>query len=185
MQFVLINNSDVLVENTLYDYYKQKLPEHNFIPVFDISSPYPTDCLLNITLLDEICFMTKYQALKIGKYINKSKIFVNQGYTKCNICILNDKAIITSDKGIAESAQKNDIRAYLLPNDEIVLKGYKNGFWGGCSGLIDSDKLFFNGDIKKLSCYKELLTVLKKEKIEPIFFQGQNLEDCGSIIPIC
>lgn len=184
MQFLMFEQRKVLVEKNTYSYYKKLLPDFEIIPIDGIQSPYPKDSALNITILDDKCFLTNYQNNFIGDYISNNKIFIKQGYSKCNICILNESAIITSDKGIIENAINFGVKAYYLPSDDIFLKDYKNGFWGGCTGLIDKNLLFFNGNIEKLSCYSDLKTILTKEKIEPIYYQESFLEDTGSIIPI-
>lgn len=182
MQFSKLDDNNVLIAKEAYEHYKQILPDFNYKVVEGIASPYPTDSKLNFTIISNKCFACKHHL----PYIPSSNILINikQGYSKCNICILNENAIITSDKGICCAAENHGIKAYFLPDNEISLNGYTNGFWGGCTGLIDTDKLFFNGNIEKLSCYNELLDILFKEKIEPIYNKDISLQDIGSIIPL-
>lgn len=179
MQFAFVSETEVAVCNELYEYYQSTLPMYNYIPVSGIKSPYPYDCKLNFTIIDNICFKSKYHF-----EVKKNIININQGYSKCNICILNENSFLTSDKGILLKASNYGFNTYYLDDCEISLNGYKNGFWGGCSGLIDRDKLFFNGNIESLSCYKDLLDILAKEKIEPIYSREAPLTDIGSIIPL-
>ncbi len=182
MQFVLIADKFALVAKTAYDYYKNILTEFKLKSISGITSPYPYDSPLNFTIIGEHCFAANHQKHLIDNNFNIIK--VKQGYTKCNICVLNKNSIITSDKSICHNAEKNGFRAYLLPCDEIILDGYKNGFWGGCSGLIDKDKIFFDGNIEELNCYNLLCDILEKEKIEPIYSREVSLTDTGSIIPL-
>ena len=184
MQFLQIGESCAIVESSTFEYYKKLLPDYNIIDSVDIFSPYPYDSVLNVTFLGEFCFLTEFQFNKLKCFLKNKRIIVKQGYTKCNICILNKNAIITSDIGIIKEAEKFGLRAYFLPNDEIILKGYKNGFWGGSTGLIDTNCMFFNGNIKELSCYNDLAEILKKEKIEPVYINEHKLTDVGSILPI-
>lgn len=184
MQFCPIDFNKAFVASFAYEYYSVKLPTYELLEIDNITYPYPYDSKINITTLDNSCVCTDYQWNLVGRFLNKRHIRINQGYSKCNICILNSKSVITSDFGIIRSLSASGINAYYLPDDEIGLKGYTHGFWGGCSGLLSSDKLFFNGDISKMDCYDELLSILKKEKIEPIFNKEHALYDCGSIIPV-
>ena len=183
MQFVPIGEKKALVCSDAYIKYKEFLPDYLLLPVYGIHSPYPNDCLLNITVMQKKCFSTRYQQEKL-QLCEFDCITVNQGYTKCNICILNENALITSDRSISTAAAQSGIRTYILPDDEIGLAGYDHGFWGGTCGLIDKDKLFFDGDISKLECFENLINVLEKEKIEPIYHTNSGLCDIGSIIPL-
>ncbi len=184
MQFVIVDKFKALVCAQVADYYSRLLPEFEIVPVYGIFSPYPNDCLLNITVMNKICFLTKFQKnhLPLPEFLKL--IEVRQGYTKCNICILNENTIITSDKSIYKAATENSINVYMLADTQIELKGYDHGFWGGTCGLINDKKLFFCGDITRLDCTKQLLEILSREKIEPIFPKNINLCDNGSIIPL-
>lgn len=184
MQFLYLGNNRALAAKQAYEYYCSQFPDLNIIPVNNIRSPYPDDCVLNVTLIGKYCFVTKYQWQKIGAYLNAEPIYINQGYSKCNICVLNENAILTSDKGIEKQALKIGIRAYFIESDEITLAGYKNGFWGGSSGLIDRNRLIMNGNIEVLKCYDKLNNIFKQEKIEPIYHRTGEMCDNGSIIPV-
>ncbi|MBP3480071.1 MAG: hypothetical protein J6K66_00505 [Clostridia bacterium] len=183
MQFAPIGYKKALVCGSVYTNYRAILPDYRLIPVYGIQSPYPNDSLLNITVIRTQCFATKYQQDKL-RLDGFDYITVKQGYTKCNICILNENALITSDRSISSAAAQRGIRTYLLPDKEIELAGYNHGFWGGTCGLIDKDKLFFNGDITRLGCYVNLMKILEKEKVEPIYHTASGLCDIGSIIPL-
>lgn len=179
MQFAFISDNTVAVCEELVSYYKNILPMFRYVSINGIRSPYPNDCKLNFTIIGDKCFKTKHHI-----DLDYNAININQGYSKCNICILNKNTIISGDMGIVSKARENGINAHYLEDDEIALCGYKNGFWGGCSGLIDKDKLFFNGNIEKLSCYNKLISILDNEKIEPIYSREVDITDIGSIIPL-
>ena len=182
MQFVKIGRKKAIVALQSLDYYKKNLPDYDFLSFDDIKSPYPNDTLLNFVLLNNISICTEYQFDRIDLLKNYKCLYVKQGYTKCNICISNDNAILTSDLGIIKSLKNSGIEAFYLPDSQIKLDGYKNGFWGGATGLIDKNKLFFNGNIENLDCYNQLLSVLEQLKIEPLYHTKTELYDVGSII---
>lgn len=184
MQFLYLGSNFALTVDQSYAYYKSAFPELNIKSIGAVHSPYPNDSLLNVTIVGNYCFATEKQWDIINRFTDFSPIIIKQGYSKCNICILNENAIITSDKGIASKSQKHGIKTYFLPSDEIALTGYKNGFWGGCCGLLDNNKLLFNGNITTLSCYNDLIDILKKEKIEPVYHRAGELRDIGSILTV-
>ena len=184
MQFLHLGNTRALAAKQTYEYYKSKLPEFDITCVDKVYSPYPNDSLLNVTIVGEFCFTSKLQWGKLEAFIDAQPIFINQGYSKCNICILNENAIITSDRGIEREALKNGLRTYFLESNEIALDGYNNGFWGGSSGLVDRGRLLLNGNIEKLDCFDKLIDIFKKEKIEPVYHKEGEICDNGSIIPI-
>lgn len=182
MQFVKIANKKAIVSSQSLNHYKIHLPDFEFIAVDDIRSPYPHDTALNFVLLGSRAICTEYQYRKVKELHSFDCIFVKQGYTKCSICVLNDDAIITGDRGIINLLENSKIKAYYLPCEQIKLNGYSNGFWGGASGLIENNKLFFNGNIENLSCYSQLLDILSRQKIEPVYHKNSDVYDNGSII---
>lgn len=184
MQFLKIGEKKALVAECAYSYYKTAISDFEIIGISDIGGKYPDDCKLNAVLYNNLFITTEHQYKGISDYINQRPIIVNQGYTKCSTCVLNDKAILSADAGVSLKCSKNGVRSYILSDDEIVLNGYKNGFWGGSTGLLDKTHLFFNGNIEVLTCYPELLEILKKEKIEPVYHKHIPLTDNGSILSI-
>jgi len=108
-------------------------------------------------------------------------IHVDQGYTRCNILALDDKHFITSDdkvKRVLDRFWKDCL--YVSPED-ILLPGFKHGFFGGCCGLHDK-KVFIIGSLnhyKHGEKVRKYLSVLGYEIIE--LYNGQ-LFDGGSIL---
>lgn len=182
MQFVKIADKKAIVSSQSLNYYKRLLPDFEFDIVNGICSPYPNDTALNFVFIGQNAICTDHQICKVKQLHRYNCNVVKQGYTKCSICILNDKAILTGDRGIANSLENSTVKVYFLPCNEIKLNGYNNGFWGGATGIVDKDKVYFNGNIEKLSCYNDLINILEKEKIEPIYHKNTDLYDNGSII---
>ena len=149
---------------------------------------YPEDVLLNAVFLgDKLICCKKYVHTDILEYAEQNKINtinVNQGYTKCNICIVNDNSIITEDFGIAKKLTENNFEVLLLEKHFVNLPGYQYGFIGGASGKISSDKIAFYGDIKKHPEYKNIYNFLFKRNVEPVSLSYEPLTDYGSLIPI-
>ncbi|WZL74490.1 hypothetical protein QBE52_07065 [Clostridiaceae bacterium 35-E11] len=112
------------------------------------------------------------------------RIHVKQGYSKCSICIVNDHAIITSDRGIAKAVEKHGIEVLTIAPGYIDLPGLDYGFIGGTSGLIGKNKLAFSGYLEHHSDYAEILYFLKRHNVAEIFLSKDKPMDIGSIIPL-
>ena len=153
-----------------------------------VSSPYPSDSILNCVFLNDKLICNKAvvceEVLNIAENLNYKIIDVKQGYSKCSICVLNDNAIITDDESIYKSTQLNQIDSLLISKGSVQLKGFDYGFIGGCTGLIDKNKLLFNGDINYHKDCNKILDFLSKHSIKPEIIENKPLTDIGSIIPL-
>lgn len=125
---------------------------------------YPKDCVFN-------CFCTKY-CLFSGKYTAEEiiescegyglkNVCVRQGYAACSTIKAAPTAFITSDAGIAKALESTGHDALLVSNEGIKLKGYGNGFIGGCA-QSDDDAIFFTGNIEAHKDYERIKTFCKR-----------------------
>jgi hypothetical protein len=117
--------------------------------------------------------------LKPKKFIN-----VKQGYTKCSTCVVTNQAVITSDTSIAKSLSLEKIDVLLIPPGDIILPGMNYGFIGGATGLVENDVLAFYGHLDHYLYGKDVLSFLKKHKVEPMFLRNGKLIDRGSIFRV-
>lgn len=149
---------------------------------------YPYDVGLNCAILGKkmVC-NTKYcnkKVLEYAKIHGFEIIHINQGYAKCNICVVCGNAVITEDKGIFEVLSKKGIDCLLLNNHEVKLDGYGYGFIGGASGKISDNTLAFCGCIQKHTQYNEIKSFCEKYNIQITSLSDDDLYDVGSIIRI-
>ena len=138
-----------------------------------------------------------YDACSIGKYIIrydgkveknieslKAKfIKVKQGYAKCSIVPIDEKSIITSDKGIYDKCCAGAVsgRPLLIKPSHIKLPGYKTGFIGGASGS-HKDKIFFTGSLKTHPDGKLIREFIEKRGKKIVELYSGPLYDAGSIL---
>lgn len=153
-----------------------------------IKSPYPSDAYLNAARLGHylICNIktTAPEILSAAEEMKLDIIAVKQGYTKCSICVLNENTIITDDTGIKNACTAKGIDVLLISKGCIRLRGYHYGFIGGCTGLIDKNKLAFCGDFRNHKDSKQIDLFLAQHNIEPISLYAGDLLDIGGILPI-
>jgi len=110
------------------------------------------------------------------------KINVNQGYSKCSVCVINENAIITSDLGIAKKCDLFGIDVLVIDDSCISLNGVSHGFIGGSSGLISPELLAVNGNIKLHKNYDNISNFCNKYNVNIISLHCGEIEDIGSII---
>ena len=100
---------------------------------------------------------------------------VKQGYTACS-CIVTYDAVLTSDRGIAKSLEREAIPCVLLPEGGISLPGYGCGFPGGACGFHDN-VIYFCGNADSLPC----ADVLRCRGYRTVSLSGASVTDYGGV----
>ena len=136
----------------------------------------------NAVFCNSNCIDTK--VLEEIRKRNLDIIEVSQGYARCSVLKVNDKALITSDKGIAAAARGAGIEVLLLSAGQIQLPGEKYGFIGGAYGRTRSEKLIFLGDFKLHPQAEKIEKFLFKHAVLYVGAEGLPLYDAGGLI-IC
>jgi len=136
----------------------------------------------NAVFCNPSCINTK--VLEEIKKRNLDIIEVSQGYARCSILAVNDKALITSDKGIAAKARGAGAEVLHLSPGSILLPGEKHGFIGGAYGKTQSEKLIFLGDLKLHPQAEEIEDFLFKHSVLYVGVEALPLYDAGGLI-IC
>lgn len=150
---------------------------------------YPHNIAYNVAAVGKFAFHNlKYTDPVLKQLLEKNNIkliHVNQGYSKCSVCIVDENSIITSDKGIHKQAVKHGIDSLLIPPQKsIVLKGVDFGFIGGATGKLDKDKLGICGSLINLEAHEMIENFLKRRGIHIIELENGDVYDVGTIMPI-
>ena len=148
-----------------------------------ITDEYPLDIPYNAAELDGyIIHNLKYTNPEILKlYSSEKRIHVNQGYTKCNLCIIKNAAI-TSDEGIYNKL-KSKFDILKIRQGYIELPGMNYGFIGGATGFIDNT-LIVNGSLKTHPDYHNIVAFVKNYNVDIAELNIGKLYDIGTIIPL-
>ena len=75
-------------------------------------------------------------------------VHVRQGYARCSTAVLDDRAVITADSGIADSLSIRGVEVLRITPGHISLPGYDYGFIGGCCVRL-GDAMIVCGDIHR------------------------------------
>lgn len=146
---------------------------------YALSEKYPDDAILNACVLgSRIIHRADISELgKCEKIIN-----VRQGYTKCNICVVNENAIITSDPSIAKVCKLHNIDVLEIKSGYINLEGFDTGFIGGASFKISENELAFTGTLKSHPSYIDIICFLERYAVQPIYLTERKIYDIGSAV---
>lgn len=116
----------------------------------------------------------------LDTYADKKQIHVSQGYMRCNTISIDNKAFVTSDAATYK-VLSTFADVCFVDSQQIILTGYKYGFFGGCCGFA-SKKLFVCGNISQNPNYTELNLFVNKYGIKIIdLMQTTDIYDIGSI----
>lgn len=186
-----VGGGRLVVEPTVFDYYREFLAPYRVELVKGeraLSGNYPFNIAYNIaTMGNRAILYARYADPVVLKELMRKKvelIHVKQGYAKCSTAIIHERAIITSDKGIAKRSREKGMDVLLIRPGDIRLEGFKYGFIGGCCGRIDSHTVVFTGNITNHPDWPLIKKFLKKYCIEPVSLYNGPLIDVGSIIPV-
>jgi len=154
-----------------------------------LSSSYPGDIAYNVARVGSKYFHNlRYTDPLVRRLLEKNgiePIHVEQGYSKCSVLPIDENSLITSDVGIAKAAEGNGFEVLLVDGERAIqLPGLNYGFIGGAACMLGDSVCVFNGDLKKLSCYKTLSAFLYKKNIRIKCLSDEYVTDIGSILPL-
>lgn len=154
----------------------------------EISSPYPNDIHLNVAYTGRhIICNSKYTAREIPEFAEKNDIEIistKQGYSKCNLCIVKENAVITEDSGLAYLLKKYQYNVLHISSGDIYLSDAHYGFLGGASCKLSPDKIYFSGDLSAHKDYERIMDFLDSFNVKPIYNKSRRLTDFGGIIQL-
>jgi hypothetical protein len=148
--------------------------------------PYPHDVIYNAVCTGKYFIhnlaLSDKSLLQKAREMDMILIDVHQGYTKCNMVVVDDKSMITSDEGIYKTLiQYPDIDCLLVQPGFVSLPGFSTGFIGGTSGRIGS-RVIFHGNLKYHPEFNLINQFIKYRGLETVWFEEFSLTDIGSVI---
>ena len=158
-----------------------------------LKNTYPEDVGYNVCITGNYAIHNfHYTDSKIKEILQKENynfINVNQGYTKCSIAVIDDRSLITADKGLYNELMKYNFDILFLNyklNIKLINEGKfstMNGFIGGAISRI-GDNVFISGDLNKIDKNNQIKNFIKKRNLNIISFSDLDVIDYGGIIEI-
>ncbi len=153
-----------------------------------IGSLYPDNVKVNVAVG---CGFYIYNPLTADEHLNEELILngfigipVKQGYSKCSVCFVTEKAIITEDPSIYKALQKTSYDTLLISQGDIFLSEKHYGFFGGSSGKISKDTLAVTGELKYHRDGDKIIQFCKAHGVEIRELIKGRIIDIGGIIPL-
>lgn len=155
----------------------------------ELGDTYPNDVFLNAAILGDTLFCNPKTVAKriLISLSQKEIVSVKQGYTKCSILPVGDRALITEDVSIADLGSNHGFDALLIEKGHVALPGYDTGFLGGASSFSpyrETSEIFFCGDLESHPNAKEIRAFCKRHQKTPISLGDFPLLDAGTIFLI-
>ncbi|MBQ8310214.1 MAG: hypothetical protein IJX80_04275 [Clostridia bacterium] len=115
----------------------------------DYSDKYPKDVLLNaVPIGKHLLCHPSVVASELAECFADFILPVHQGYTKCSVLPIGDRALITSDESIHSAVSRAGMDVLRIMPGHIRLDGYGYGFIGGCASFSPyqkTDTIYFCG----------------------------------------
>lgn len=174
---------ELIVAPNLPDIFKQKLYDLGVEfreGVKKVEDKYPNTAIYNVVVTDRFIIGNKnVMDISLLNLVSARKlIHVNQAYTRCNLLPLPGERFITSDARIFKQLKNNNLDVLFVEPKGIVLKGFKNGFFGGCCG-VESKRVFIVGSLNHFPEGEKVKAFLKDFDIVELY--DGPLLDVGSI----
>lgn len=181
----------IVIAPNVIDYYKSRLETYGFrvIPGETyLKRNYPYNIAYNVCRVGNFVIHNfKYTDEILLRFFEEkklTKIHVAQGYAKCSIAVINDKAIITNDVGIHKQVKRVGIDSLLISPVDILLPNLSYGFIGGTCGYLNNKDLAFYGDPRYHHEFEKISGFLKKYNKNMIPLRKHPLQDYGTLIPL-
>ena len=189
LEHAIASHPDMLLfptEKGIFGHAGYALGNVDLIPIRTaVRTPYPHDVLLNAAIVGEwLLCRPDAVADEILCYAKEKGIHVlpvKQGYAKCNLCLVSERAAITEDTGIAKALTGVGAEVLLIRPGHVALPGYEHGFIGGSSGC-DGKHVFFNGNLSLHPDGERIADFCKKHQREPVSLASHELIDTGSLL---
>lgn len=153
----------------------------------EIFSPYPNDVKLNFALCkDKLTGNFGYADNSLRDLLSDGvkRINVKQGYAKCSLCIVNENAFITEDRGIARALRESGAKVLEISSGDVYLSHRHFGFFGGATGKLSKNRLAINGNLKYHRDGEKIRGFLAEENVLPVELFDGKITDIGGIIPL-
>lgn len=148
-----------------------------------ITGEYPFDVRLNFAIIGDKLLCGKKSEQSELFELPFEKITVNQGYCRCSVCILNEKAIITDDESIFKKC-RDIFDVLLIEKGDILLEDKPYGFIGGASVKADMNTVMFFGSLEYHRDKDKIKAFLKKHGMTYIELFDGLLTDIGSVTAV-
>lgn len=186
-----INHKTLVIAPSVFDYYKLALKDFDVKVIKGekrLGREYPDDIAYNIGRIGNLAIHNFKHTDSLTKYYlskeNLEFVDIKQGYSKCSLAVLGEKAAMTSDYGIYNKLSDLGYNILLIQAGYIGLQGQTYGFIGGTNGNISKDKTVFSGSFNNHPNRDAIVRFMEKNKIDFEILSKERITDIGTIIAL-
>ncbi len=151
----------------------------------ELRAGYPDEILFNAARVGEHLFcLAEHTAKEILEQERLQIVPVRQGYAKCSVLPVGDRALITADPSIASAAERLGLDVLRLTCQGACLAGYETGFFGGASSFSpyqSTNEICFCGDLSLHPEGNLIERFCKKHGKSPVSLSRMPLLDLGTV----
>lgn len=184
--FFCMAGKEIIVAPNCPSYFPAMLKEHgiNFLTgEMPVGPEYPQTARYNAMITAK--YLVHNTAVTDKTILNtsglRSRIHVNQAYTRCNLIHIGNDYFITSDRGIENVLKRQNLDVLFINPEGISLPGFSHGFFGGCCGFT-VNQLFVNGNLDYLAEAETTRNFIHRAGAVVIELHNGPLLDIGSIM---
>ena len=153
-----------------------------------VQGNYPNDVAYNVARIGNLAFHhTRYTDPVVAQCLREkgvTNVHVKQGYAKCSVAVVSERALITEDRVIAKKAREAGLDALQIQAGDVLLPGVNYGFLGGACGKLSRSVLAFCGQLSQHRDEKRIRWFCQSHGVQCVSLYDGPLLDIGSIIPI-
>jgi hypothetical protein len=148
----------------------------------ELGSSYPADVLFDALGAGNTLYGKEGAVSKTLLACYPRFVSVRQGYARCSVALLTEKAAITADRGLSEVLKRDGIDVLTVRAGHIGLPGYGYGFLGGAGGRLREGVYVFFGDLLSHPDGEAILAFCKRQKISAVSLADEPLRDYGGLL---
>ncbi len=149
---------------------------------------YPSTALYNAARVGKNIFLNiesvDRAVLETARGKGLTLVDVTQGYTRCSVLSVGEKAIITSDRKIAAEALDKGLDVFEVSPYPVLLPGETHGFIGGAGGSSPGGEVILLGDAGLHPQGAEIKDFISVNSAGCVLAETLPLYDAGSLV-IC
>ena len=161
---------------------------HPVLTTRPLKCEYPCNVGLNVLICGSVLFArldaVADELLDFAQHHGLRLHHIHQGYAGCAGALVDERAIMTSDIGLARAAAQEGIDCLLLTPGHIRCKGFDTGFIGGCCGKLAPDILAFTGNPNRHPDGNRMEDFCRQHGVTILSLTDDELCDIGGIVPL-
>ena len=155
---------------------------HPLCPTAEALEPqYPRDVLFDALAVGDTLYGKEGTVSRVLRREYRHFVPVKQGYARCSVAMLSDRAAVTADRGLADALRRSGVAVLDIRPGHIALPGYDYGFIGGASGTVDGHALFC-GDLSLHPNGESIAEFCKSHGKTAVSLSHKPLYDYGTVM---